>query len=76
MRFFSFDFLLICRNLYIIMIKSSSLVYDDISENDFENKEELYNKQHLTNVEMEKLRNVVKTKIAGELIISETEYYF
>ncbi|CAF0904114.1 unnamed protein product [Rotaria sordida] len=42
---------------------------DDILENDFENKEDLFDKQHLSDVEMEKLRNVIKTKVAGELII-------
>jgi hypothetical protein len=40
-------------------------------ENDLEKKEELHDKQHLSNIEMEKLRNVIKTKVSGELIISE-----
>ncbi|CAF2399979.1 unnamed protein product [Rotaria sp. Silwood2] len=47
----------------------SSLRNDDIIENDLENKEDLFDKQHLSDVEMEKLRKVVKTKVAGELTI-------
>jgi hypothetical protein len=38
---------------------------------DFENKEDLFERQHLSDVEMEKLRNVIKTKVADEFIISE-----
>jgi hypothetical protein len=47
-----------------------SFRYDNITEN----KEELVEKLHLTDVELNKLRNVIKTKVAGELMISE-EYY-
>jgi hypothetical protein len=44
------------------------------NDNDFENKDEFYEKQHLSDIEMQKLRNVIKTKIAGELTISEKYY--
>lgn len=42
-------------------------------ENDAEDKQEdiLLRRQHLSDDAMEKLRSVVKTKIAGELMISE-----
>ncbi|CAF1210067.1 unnamed protein product [Adineta steineri] len=38
-----------------------------------ENEEELYDKQHLSYVEMEKLRNVIKTKVSGEYMIKLTD---
>jgi len=44
------------------------------NDDDLESKEEFDEKQHLSDIEMQKLRNVIKTKIAGELTISE-EYY-
>lgn len=37
----------------------------------YDDENDLFNKEHLSVVEMEKLRSVVKTKIAGELTISE-----
>ncbi|CAF3700763.1 unnamed protein product [Rotaria socialis] len=39
------------------------------NENDLEDKDDLLDKQHLSDVAMEKLRSVIKTKAAGELII-------
>ncbi len=45
------------------------------NDDDLESKEEFDEKQHLSDNEMQKLRNVIKTKIAGELTISK-KYYF
>jgi len=49
----------------------------NIESDDLETKEESYQKQHLSDVEMQKLRNIIKTKIAGELTISKkyTNYF-
>jgi len=48
--------------------------YSSFRSDDLETKEEFYPKQHLSDVEIQKLRNVIKTKIAGELTISEKYY--
>ncbi len=48
----------------------------NIENDDLETKEESYQKQHLSDVEMQKLRNIIKTKIAGELTISKKYNYF
>lgn len=45
--------------------------YSSVQSNDLENKGQFYEKQHLSDDQMQKLRNVVKTKTAGELTISE-----
>ncbi len=47
--------------------------YSTFRNDDFEDKEELDEKQHLSDVELQKLRSVIKTKIAGELTISEND---
>ena len=50
----------------------SSVRNEDIRT--MESKDELYDKQHLSNIELDKIRNVIKTKVSGELIISEINY--
>ncbi|CAF1258223.1 unnamed protein product [Adineta steineri] len=44
-------------------------MYNNKKRSSIENEEELYDKQHLSYVEMEKLRNVIKTKVSGEYMI-------
>jgi hypothetical protein len=62
--------------LFVIIIFFCELMFDNkirssFQNDDFENKEDLFERQHLSDVEMEKLRNVIKTKVADEFIISE-----
>ncbi len=58
---FSFVFFLFCK-----------LMYSNERYSSFQNDDD---KQHLSDVNMQKLRSVIKTKIAGELTISEKQNF-
>lgn len=56
------------------VVKHSSVRSEELVDNGLERKDAPADKQHLSNIEMDKLRNVIKTKVSQEYVISEQEY--